>query len=148
MPNVGGIGLGIGLFSPQKRLAFSIRNDILLALGRPSWVIATGQSSQNLLEDDFQIMQFWRQNYVEASYNMLKHVGAKRLSVHLGYGYINGGKRQTVSGLTRHGYSVATAALSYMPDGRFGAELRGDMPLSGGVANKLWALSMCLFYSF
>lgn len=145
VPNVGGVSLGVSLYSPDRPLGFSIRNDILLALGQPSWTVVNGQTNV-FLEDDFQIMQFWRQNYVEAFYNVLKKSN-KMLAVHLGYGYIRGGKRQTLD-FIKHSYSVATVALHYSPDNRFNIEMRGDMPLSGGAGDKLWAASIALLYDF
>lgn len=134
VPYLGGFSTGLSLYSPHKSFAFTLRNDVLLAIGRPDDPIGIPPTLPNQLQP-FILTDFNTQTYFEAEYRVLKKKN-KVLAVHAGYGWIyNGIHRNYIFDATR-GYSVLTTAISYKPSW-FTLELRGDVPLNSAFHSKM-----------
>lgn len=152
VPNLGGFSTGLSLYNPNKALAFTLRNDVLLSIGRPDDPIGTPPTLPNQLQP-FVITDFHTQTYFEAAYRVLKKKN-NVLTVHAGYGWIYNGLHRNILLNAERGYSVLTSAISYKPSW-FTLELRGDVPLNAsfytkmnGTTERVFPVSIGIQYRF
>lgn len=142
VPYLGGVSMGLSLYSPHKSLAFNLRNDILLSVGPPDIPVGIPQTTPIQLQP-FVITHFHTQTYLEAEYRVLQKKN-KSLSLQAGYGWIYNGINRNLLLNAQSGYSVFTTAVSFKPSW-FTLEVRGDMPLNANYHTKLSGTTDRLF---
>ncbi len=142
VPYLGGVSMGLSLYSPHKSLAFNLRNDILLSVGPPDIPVGIPPTTPIQLQP-FVITHFHTQTYLEAEYRVLQKKN-KSLSLQAGYGWIYNGINRNLLLNAESGYSVFTTAVSFKPSW-FTLELRGDIPLNASYHTKLSGTTDRLF---